>query len=196
MANHTKERFVDAALTMFSQKGYEGANILELSQALGLTKSAFYKHYASKEEVWNTVLDEMEKYYGKNFAPEGDPGTLPASGEELRELTKRLVEFTINDTRVVMCRKLIQTEQFRNERVRALATKHFNTMPQAMFTSIFDGMMKNGVLRQGDPAMLAFVYSAPISSMVQLCDREPERKAEILKKIDAFTDHFLSVYGE
>jgi AcrR family transcriptional regulator len=58
MANDTKERILAAALEMFSQKGYAGTNIRELSASLGLVKSGVYKHYESKEAIWNALLDE------------------------------------------------------------------------------------------------------------------------------------------
>ena len=59
MAKDTKERILAAALEMFSQKGYEGTNIRELSASLGLVKSGIYKHYESKEDIWNSLLDRM-----------------------------------------------------------------------------------------------------------------------------------------
>ena len=59
MAKDTKERILAAALEMFSQKGYEGTNIRELSASLGLVKSGMYKHYASKDAIWNALLDRM-----------------------------------------------------------------------------------------------------------------------------------------
>ena len=61
MANDTKERILEAALEMFSQNGYAGTNIRELSASLGLVKSGVYKHYESKEAIWNALLDEMKK---------------------------------------------------------------------------------------------------------------------------------------
>ena len=51
MANDTKERILDAALEMFSQNGYAGTNIRELSASLGLVKSGVYKHFESKEAI-------------------------------------------------------------------------------------------------------------------------------------------------
>ncbi len=43
--------------------------------------------------------------------------------------------------------------------------------------------------------MLAFAYTAPISSLIRLCDREPEKTDEALKRIEAFSRHFIRVYG-
>ena len=66
MANDTKERILEAALELFSQNGYAGTNIRELSASLGLVKSGVYKHYESKEAIWNALLDEMITYYGED----------------------------------------------------------------------------------------------------------------------------------
>ena len=51
MASDTKDRILEAALEMFSQNGYAGTNIRELSASLGLVKSGVYKHYESKEAI-------------------------------------------------------------------------------------------------------------------------------------------------
>ena len=53
MAKDTKERILAAALEQFSQNGYAGANIRELTASLGLVKSVMYKHFESKEDIWN-----------------------------------------------------------------------------------------------------------------------------------------------
>ena len=61
MAKDTKERILTAALEMFSQKGYDGTNIRELSASLGMGKSSMYRHFESKEDIWDALLDEMER---------------------------------------------------------------------------------------------------------------------------------------
>ena len=143
MAKDTKERILTAALEMFSQKGYDGTNIRELTASLGLVKSALYRHFSSKEAIWNALLDEMIAYYGARFgSPERLP-PVPDSPEELVALTMGLVDFTIHDEKVVMTRKLLTIEQFRDDRARDLATKHFLTGLRDMFTPLFAGMMEN-----------------------------------------------------
>ena len=64
-----------------------------------------------------------------------------------------------------------------------------------MFTHVFTGMMDKGLLRRDDPKMLAFAYTAPISALIHLCDREPERAAEAMAQIEAFSRHFVQTYG-
>ena len=195
MANDTKERILAAALEMFSQYGYAGTNIRELTASLGLVKSSMYKHFTSKEDIWNTLLDELIAYYEARFgSPEHLP-PVPDSLEDLVALTMRMVDFTVHDEKVVKSRKLLSIEQFRDARARDLATKYFLTGLAEMFTQIFAGMMDKGHLRRDDPAMLAFAYTAPITALIHLCDREPEKIDEVMGQAEAFARHFICLYG-
>lgn len=195
MANDTKERILAAALEMFSQNGYAGTNIRELSASLGLVKSGVYKHYESKEAIWNALLDQMIAYYGEHFGSAEHLPPVPDSPEGLVDMTMRMVNFTVRDERIIMTRKVLTLEQYRDVRARELATKHFLTGLTDMFTHVFTGMMDKGLLRRDDPKMLAFAYTAPISALIHLCDREPEKTEEAITQVEAFSRHFIKTYG-
>ncbi len=195
MASVTKERILEAALEMFSQNGYAGTNIRELSASLGLVKSGVYKHYESKEAIWNALLDEMIAYYAEHFgSPEHLP-PVPDSLEGLVTMTMQMVNITVHDEKILMTRKVLTLEQYRDVRARELATKHFLSGLTDMFARIFAGMMDKGLLRKDDPKMLAFAYTAPISALIHLCDREPEKTEDAIRKMEAFSRHFIATYG-
>ena len=196
MANDTKERILAAALEMFSQNGYAGTNIRELSASLGLVKSGVYKHYESKEAIWNALLDQMIAYYGEHFGSPDHLPPVPDSPEELTRLTMHMVNINVHDEKIIMTRKVLTLEQFRDDRAKDLATKHFLTGLTEMFTQIFTGMMEKGVLWKDDPKMLAFAYTAPISALIHLCDHEPGKTEDALKQAEEFSRHFIRTYGQ
>ena len=196
MAKDTKERILAAAMEMFSQKGYAGTNIRELTASLGLVKSSMYKHFGSKEEIWNTLLDEMVAYYAERFGSLEHLPPIPDSLEELVAMTMRMVDLTVHDEKIVMTRKVLSIEQFRDERAKELASKHFLTGLTDMFTQVFSAMMEKGLFRKDDPRMLSFAYTAPISALIHLCDREPEKTQEAMTQVEAFCRHFIKTYGE
>ena len=195
MAKDTKEKILAKALELFSQKGYEGTNINELMVSVGLVKSAMYRHFNSKEEIWNALLDRLIVYYEERFGSAENLPPVPESQEELLAMTMRMVNFTVHDETVVMTRKLLTIEQYRDERARKLATKHFLTGLTEMFTNVFSGMMEKGLLSRDDPELLAFSYTAPISALIHLCDREPEQTGDALDRIEAFARLFIRTYG-
>ena len=102
LANDTKERILDAALEMFSQNGYAGTNIRELSASLGLVKSGVYKHFESKEAIWNALLDQMITYYEDHFGSAEHLPPIPDSLEALTQMTMQMVNFTVHDERIII----------------------------------------------------------------------------------------------
>ena len=195
MENTTKERILDAALISFVENGYKGTNLRDFAAGMGLSKSALYRHYESKEAIWNALLEKMEAYYNERFgSPEHLPKT-PTSCEELFILAMHMVDFTIHDEKVILTRKLLLTEQFHDDRIKRLATEHFIDDTKSIFKSIFEKMIDAGLLIAEDPDMLALAFTAPITSLIHYCDREPEKEPEIMRQIEAFVKHFIKIYG-
>ena len=137
----------------------------------------------------------MIAYYAEHFGSAEHLPSVPDSLEELTQMTMKMVNFTVHDERIIMTRKVLTLEQYRDERACKLATKHFLTGLSEMFTRIFAGMMDKGLLRKDDSQMLAFAYTAPISALIHLCDREPEKTEEAIRQIEAFSRHFIKIYG-
>ena len=52
----SRDRIVEAARHQFRTRGFDAASIDELMKAAGLTRGAFYAHFASKEELVLEVL--------------------------------------------------------------------------------------------------------------------------------------------
>ena len=195
MANTTKSRILDAALVMFAENGYKGTNLRDLAASLELSKSALYRHYESKEAIWNAVLDRMEAYYSGRFGSERNLPPVPENAAQLEELAMGMLSFTMGDEQVRLCRKVLTTEQFHNERAAALSSRYFLTGLTAIFEKLFAAMMESGAMKPGDAHMTAFAFTAPISALVHESDRRPERLPQLLEEMRAFTRHFGEVYG-
>ena len=192
---NTGEKILDAALVSFAENGYRGTNLRDLASSLGLSKSALYRHYESKEDIWNAVLDRMESYYVSRFGSAEKMPPAPESCSELLKMTMRMLDFTMHDAKIILTRRLLLTEQFRDERARKLATVHFLTGTKDIYARIFAEMMDKGLLKKDDPELLAFAFTAPVTSLIHLCDREPDRENEVLAKIETFVKHFIGTYG-
>ena len=194
MAKNTREKILEAALEIFSRDGYTGTNLKDIAEAVGIVKSALYRHFESKEAVFNAVIDMMESYYKENLGSPDRLPPIPQSTDELAELTKRMVNFTVHDKRIIQTRKLLLAEQFHDERIRNLADYYFLYGMETMFTKIFAAMMENGSIKKCDPDMLAFSYTSPITSLIHLCDRDPAREPEAMEKLDGFIRSFIEIY--
>lgn len=61
MADGTKERILETALALFAQRGYLGTSMNHIACQLGLTKAALYKHYTSKQEILDKIVERMNQ---------------------------------------------------------------------------------------------------------------------------------------
>ena len=195
MEHTTKDRILNESLVMFAEHGYKGANLRDLAARLDLSKSALYKHYDSKEAIWNALLDKMEAYYALRFGSMDNLPETPDSWDAFIQMAMGMIRFTVHDPQIILTRKLLTTEQFHDARVCKLATKHFLEGTANIYAKVFEGMMNKGLLKKGDPALLAFSFTAPISALIHLCDREPDRHDEAFARMEAFVRYFISSHA-
>ena len=47
----TRERILDVALDLFTEKGFDGTSLREIAERLSVTKAALYYHFASKDDI-------------------------------------------------------------------------------------------------------------------------------------------------
>ena len=59
--NNTKERILEEALKLFAQSGYMGTSMNDIADKLGVTKAALYKHYKSKQEILDSIVEKMNQ---------------------------------------------------------------------------------------------------------------------------------------
>lgn len=73
----TRERLLDAALQVFSQRGYYAASVDEIAAEAGYSKGAVYSNFSNKEELFLALIDrrfakDAQEYSGIiNFMNEG-----------------------------------------------------------------------------------------------------------------------------
>lgn len=187
----SKEKILESALDLFSQKGYDGVGVDMIAENAGLKGPSIYKHFKSKEELLEVLIKRIDEYYNTNFGVEVKEGELPSSVDELVELSMKKIEFTLQDEVIKKTRKIFAMEQFRSPYIAKLATLHNVEKIQEMYEIIFRGMMEKGIIIQENPKMLAMGFVSPISLLVQVCDREPARKAEILVEIKDYIEYFV-----
>lgn len=56
-SEETRGRILRAAETLFARSGYDGTGVSEICEAAGVSKGAFYHHFATKQDVFLALLN-------------------------------------------------------------------------------------------------------------------------------------------
>jgi len=61
MTRHTRDRLIDAAGDLFYASGFQAVGLDQIIGAVGITKTAFYKHFESKDDLIIAILDRRDR---------------------------------------------------------------------------------------------------------------------------------------
>ena len=192
----TKEKILNAALSLFAEKGYDGTSVEQIAELVGIKAPSLYKHFKGKEDILNALIDIAEERYEENFGSEKHIGKIPDSLEEFIQMSLKRTAFTINDPMIRMIRIFLVKEQFRNEKTALINTGHQIDGPKKLYAKIIEGMMEKGLFRKGDAEIMAAQLALPVSAWINLCDREPRREKEVMELIQRHVEQFFKAYGK
>jgi AcrR family transcriptional regulator len=57
----TRNALVDAARSLFSDRGYAGVSTEEIVQSAGVTRGALYHHFRDKQDLFTAVVEQVEQ---------------------------------------------------------------------------------------------------------------------------------------
>ena len=78
----TKEKILEAALSLFAENGYDGTSVEQIANIVGIKAPSLYKHFKGKEDILNALIDSAEARYEKMFGSEKNIGKIPKDREE------------------------------------------------------------------------------------------------------------------
>lgn len=55
----TKEKILLEALTLFSKNSYDAITVNQIAQIVGIKAPSLYKHYRSKQEIFDAIILKM-----------------------------------------------------------------------------------------------------------------------------------------
>ena len=190
----TKERILEEALTLFAENGYDGTGVDLIAERVGIKGPSLYRHFKSKEDIFNSLIDSAEERYEEMFGSEKNIGKIPESREEFIKVTMERIRFSMKDPIIRKTRMLLVQEQFRNERISEVTTRHQLDGIQGMFAKIIKGMMDEGLVKKDDPEMLSVEITAPAVLQIARSDRQPQCEKECMEYIEKHLRHFCKVY--
>lgn len=202
---NTKKKILDEALKLFSEKGYANVFVAEIAEAVGIKAPSLYKHYKSKRDIFNAILDEMKQSYDKQAEalnmngnnPSADAEVFSAvSEDDLVKMGMGLFMYFLHDEYVQKFRKMLTIEQFHNAELSELFTKQYTDDPLSYQSAMFAMLSAKGVLKQQNPNVMALQFYAPIFMLLTMCDREPQRESELIKLLEQHIRQFSRIYSK
>ena len=185
---NTKQEILEASLELFSVQGFEATSISQIASAVGIRKASLYSHFENKQAILDALVKDVWDQYE---AAEDKPTLTPDAAEQM---ILGQVRYILHDPHISRARKMLAIEQFQNPELAKLQTKQNYSDVMHYFTGLVKYLIRHDVLTEDDPAIMAAQLCLPVSTWINLCDREPDREAEVMDLISRHIQQFFKVY--
>ena len=144
-----KEEILIVALHLFARDGYEAVSVSQIAGELDMTKGALYRHYKSKRDIFDCIVQRMEQQDSEqarqNEVPEESIEKVPeeyqnVSVEDFVGYSKSMFEYWTEDDFASSFRKMLTLEQFRNEEMQNLYQQYLVSGPAEYVKDLFKNM--------------------------------------------------------
>jgi len=188
----TRDALLDAALDGFSRNGFAGTSIRDLARATGIRESSVYKHFPSKQAIFDALVERADQRLAEVAAQFGamtGDSTAAATGyqeideEGLLAIARGLFGFVLHDPEFARLRRLMVIEQYRDPEVSARFHDYFITRPLEFQADLFRALFATGDFRDGlDPEQTALAFWGPIYLLIDYADGggDEQRALELL----------------
>ena len=115
----TKAVLIDAAMSLFSARGYDATSVQTIIDAVGVSKGAFYHYFCSKEDILDAVVERMTRLALDEITPLLEEKSLSAQDKLNRflsasrrwrlahlPLVKEAVRILLRDENIIIWHKM------------------------------------------------------------------------------------------
>ena len=195
MAEGTKERILDIALELFAQNGYLGTSMSDIAKQLGFTKAALYKHYASKQEILDQIVERMnrmdyeraEEYEMPETEPDGfAEAYMHTPIEKIRTYSMAQFDHWTKETFSANFRKMLTLEQYRDSKLAQLHHDYLAGGPLEYMAAIFRKLADS----DEEAMQLALDFYGPMYLLYSVYDGAKD-KASVAPLLDTHIRRFI-----
>ena len=152
----TNDKILDAAILLFSERGYERTSLKQIAQAVGLTESAIYRHFKGKEALLAEIIALTERAVTQ---PVSETGKGAGGASIFRRLFEAPAEaFGANPRALRMCR-IFFAECPHNDRMRTYLKYAMEEMADVEVRKILEGQIEEGALIPCDAKTIAHLIN-------------------------------------
>lgn len=161
MTTSTRERILDAALDIFSQKGYHDTRLDEIVDASETSKGAIYFHFPNKERLFLALVDQFADLLERRVE-EAIAGAPPGMGRVRVALETTLDTFSKyrRPAKILLVQAVGLGATFESKRLE------INDRFAGLIRSYLDEAVEMGEISPGDMDVVAYAWMGAIYNLV------------------------------
>ena len=196
----TKDKIMDVALHMFSERGYEAVSVRDICGEVGIKESTLYYHFKNKKDILDSLVSKFQAHIAgllshvDEIADKPEKKGKKGKNTEAQIMDSYMMDSYLFDPFCNLMLRLMMIEQFHNEEIRVLYEKTLFTDPYEIQLSIFNKLATAGAIPPDEVEMIVgecHAYMTMLTFRYLLNgDLTQERKEAYHKAVFDFMERF------
>jgi AcrR family transcriptional regulator len=192
---------LQTALRLFARDGYEATAVSAITAELGITKSALYKHYKSKREIFDNIVERMREQGAEranefgvpkgSFSKETATERRDTTSDKIKAFSIAQFRYWTEDEFASSFRKMLTLEQYRNKEMADLLRQYLTGGVVSYTQDLMREVSELSHKGDKDPYVFALEYFAPIYMLMNLYDNAAD-KEDMIQKVERHIDYFMA----
>jgi TetR/AcrR family transcriptional repressor of mexJK operon len=183
-----RQLMLDAATTVFSERGFVGANLDEVVAAAAVSKQTLYKHFSDKASLFREIVDQVGRQVDGALLALPEPAAIENVEAWIHELALRFTRLVM-DPKVQRIRRLVIAEAPRFPEVADAYWKGGFDRVLGTMAEHFRALTEAGMLRAPDPQLAANHFAGLLLWI-------PSNRTMFSGRPDVLTDDELRTYAK
>lgn len=197
----TKEKILHEALSLFAEKGYSAVYVGDIADAVGIKAPSLYKHYKSKQEIFDSCVEVFSKRMEQVRTDLRLPDTAnaevnyqTANIDMITSIAVNLFMFYLQDDVASKFRKMLMIERYHNPELNTLFENLFIDGAVKHEEKIFSDLIESKIIKKEDPHIIALRFYTPIFYLLQKYDMHPDMVEEAKLELTLMVQEFCNTY--
>lgn len=181
---NTKQEILRVSLDLFSRHGYPGTSVRQIAGEVGISESAIYNHFKSKNEILKAIFEDFKpSKLNADIMTEELIEKLADPINFMRSYAFKLLDYwNIPEQRKFF--RLMMMEQFRENEAKSYHLSDYLNEARSIWWMIFDEMMKHKFIETADPIVLANMFISPIYFIrMEFMAESGEERLDLIKEM-------------
>lgn len=166
--NENRIKVLETAIDQFSQRGFSGVSIRDITKEVGIKESSLYNHFRSKEELQGTIFHNFRLSVSHIMPPEEHLEAILQTMSPELFLKQGLANFMrhIDDPVMEKVWKIVYLEQYRDAMARDIYLNDIVGTTLTFLEKVFARWIALQRIRPHEPKVLAAEYQYPLFAMI------------------------------
>lgn len=198
---NTKEKILKEALTLFAEKGYSAVYVSDIADAVGIKAPSLYKHYKSKQEIFDSCVEVFSKRMEQVRTDLRLPDTANAEVnyqttdmDMITSIAVNLFMFYLQDDVASKFRKMLMIERYHNPKLNTLFENLFIDGAVKHEEKIFSDLIESKIIKKENPHIIALRFYTPIFYLLQKYDMNPDMVEKAKQELTLMVQEFCNTY--